>query len=158
MYLNLLYRALKLDVNTRRVQAFAKRLLQTAAMSDPPLAIGILCLVRELEATFPNIRAMINQAEEDDEEEKYVDVRSDDGEDGSLGPVSPDLERFRYDGRKRDPIYSNADRSCLWELVSQEIRRDLLTVGPKRTIRPHFPFSHQCIYDIVLKLMKCFTT
>jgi ribosome biogenesis protein MAK21 len=26
--------------------------------------------------------------------------------------------KVAYDGRKRDPEHSNADKSCLWELVS----------------------------------------
>jgi hypothetical protein len=36
-------------------------------------------------------------------------------------------EKDQYDGRKRDPSYAHADKSCLWELVStlwSRARRD----------------------------------
>jgi len=29
-----------------------------------------------------------------------------------------------YDGRKRDPEFSNADKSCLWEIVSAFLSLD----------------------------------
>jgi len=35
---------------------------------------------------------------------------------GELSEVN--AKRTAYDGRKRNPEYSNAERSCLWELVS----------------------------------------
>jgi ribosome biogenesis protein MAK21 len=117
MYLNLLHRALKADLNSRRVQAFAKRLLQVASLSSPPFAIGIICVIRALESQFPSIRTMINSPEEDDEEEHYVDVDSDAA--GEMATDAPaDSSRPRYDGRKRDPAFTNADRSCLWDIIA----------------------------------------
>lgn len=50
---------------------------------------------------------------EDDEEEHFEDVEEDDA------PKKEDNKpsRVEYDGRKRDPRFSNAEKSCLWELV-----------------------------------------
>lgn len=58
----------------------------------------------------PGLKVMLNTPEEDDEEEHFVD----EPEEGENKPVKKVLE---YDGRKRDPRFSNAEKSCLWELV-----------------------------------------
>lgn len=121
MYLNLLYRSLKSDVSIKRVKAFVKRLLQIVARHEPSFACGVLYLVGELQPTFPGIKAMLDQPEEsvEGEEEVFKDV---DGEtDEGQGKQSRSKGTYAlptiYDPRKRDPEYSNADRSCLWELV-----------------------------------------
>lgn len=130
LYLNLLFRALKSDLNIKRVKAFAKRLLQIITLHQPPFVCGVLYLLRELEATFPGLTSMITDPEEADEldEEVFRDVPEADA-------VASEPERLRqslmhpdrvpkpaqkegmYDGRKRDPEHSNAEKSCLWELV-----------------------------------------
>lgn len=97
LYLNLLLRALKNDVDNRRVKAFAKRMLQITGLHQPAFACGLLYVVGHLRETFPDISTLIDEAEE-------VDEAAD--------------EKQKYDGRKRDPEYSNANRSCLWEVVS----------------------------------------
>jgi ribosome biogenesis protein MAK21 len=134
LYLNLLFRALKSDLNAKRVKAFAKRLLQVITLHQPPFICGVLYLLRELEGIFPGLTSLLTDPEEQDEmdEEVFRDVpeANDDvlvnnkipGDnhihpDRLLGSV-PKRENF-YDGRKRDPEHSNADKSCLWELVSQ---------------------------------------
>ncbi|KAK5167967.1 RNA-binding ribosome biosynthesis protein mak21 [Saxophila tyrrhenica] len=120
MYLNLLYKSLKADLNAKRVQAFVKRLLQTLTMHEPPFICGVLYLISELEGTFPSIRSMITEAEVDDEdeEEHFVDVPED--ADGSA-PVQAAAPKpgsgNRYDPRKRDPDHAHADRSCLWDVL-----------------------------------------
>lgn len=99
LYLNLLLRALKNDVDSRRVKAFAKRMLQIASLHQPAFACGLLYVVGHLRESFPDLSTLVQEPEEsifDDEDE----------------------ERPVYDGRKRDPEYSNANRSCLWEVVS----------------------------------------
>ena len=128
MYLNLLFRALKNDVDVRRVKAFVKRMLQIATLHQPPFICGILFLVVELETTFPDLKALLNEPEfdDDDEEEYYRDV-PEEGEDqkkedekkaaDEAKKQQQQQQRAVYDGRKRDPSYSNAQNSCLWELV-----------------------------------------
>ena len=63
LYLNLLYKSLKADLNAERVQAFIKRLLQTITMHEVSFVCGVLYLVSELEGTFPSIKTMITQPE-----------------------------------------------------------------------------------------------
>lgn len=99
LYLNLLLRALKNDVDVRRVKAFAKRMLQIASLHQPPFVCGLLYVLSYLRKTFPDLQTLIQEPEE------------------SIFDDEPAEKRPVYDGRKRDPEYSNAQRSCLWEMV-----------------------------------------
>ncbi|KAK2002872.1 CBF/Mak21 family protein [Colletotrichum falcatum] len=110
LYLNLLLRSLKADVDTRRIKAFAKRMLQILNMHQPAFACGLLYVVFQLRMQFPDLRALLEEPEENDIEE-------------TTGQVV-DHEQNRtisrgnaYDGRKRNPEHSNAQNSCLWEIV-----------------------------------------
>jgi len=124
LYLNLLFRALRSDLNIKRVKAFAKRLLQIITLHQPPFVCGVLYLIRELEGTFPGLKTLFTEPEFDDEEGEEV-IR-DVPEEGDEAPVEKTKGvSERYDGRKRDPEHSNADKSCLWECVSlQESKYD----------------------------------
>ncbi len=118
LYLNLLYRALRSDLNVKRVKAFAKRILGVMTLHQPPFICGILYLLRELETTFPELKSLLNDPEEnDDDEEVFCDVVENGA--GSMLQEQHDRRshKISYDGRKRDPEHSNADKSCLWELV-----------------------------------------
>lgn len=124
LYLNLLFKALKSDLNIKRVKAFVKRMLQVATLHQPPFICGVLYLLKELEATFPGLKSLLVDAEESEDagEEVFRDV-PEEAADASLEPSrSNPSEGVRpsriYDGRKRDPEHSNADQSCLWESVS----------------------------------------
>jgi ribosome biogenesis protein MAK21 len=124
LYLNLVFRALKADINIKRVKAFVKRLLQIISLHDPPFICGVMYLVRELESIFPGLRSLFNDPEDDDEddEEVFRDV-PEEGELAIDAPVRRTTSISKpvsqsYDGRKRDPEHSNADKTCLWESVS----------------------------------------
>ncbi|KAF2484293.1 CBF/Mak21 family-domain-containing protein [Neohortaea acidophila] len=120
MYLNLLYKSLKTDLNAKRVQAFVKRLLQIITVHDPPFVCGVLYLVSELEKVFPSVRTMMSEAEvdDDDEEEHFADVIEDDEGNQTMPTTQPRaIDQHRYDPRKRDPEHARADRSCLWEIL-----------------------------------------
>lgn len=130
LYLNVLFKALRSDLSIKRVKAFAKRLLQVAAMHQAPFAVGVLYLLRELEGVFPTLKTFVDEPEADDsdEAENFQDVQEDtdgeqspqklaNGHSAGVGGKTPKLDS-RYDPRKRDPQFSNADKSCLWELVS----------------------------------------
>ncbi|WKT38767.1 CCAAT-binding factor [Fusarium oxysporum f. sp. vasinfectum] len=99
LYLNLLLRALKNDVDSRRVKAFAKRMLQVSGLHQPSFTCGLLYLVGHLRESFPDLSTLLEEPEE------------------SIFDDEPANEKQRYDGRKRDPEYSNANRSCLWEMI-----------------------------------------
>jgi len=123
MYLNLVYRALRADLQIKRVEAFAKRLLQVVAMHQPPFACAVIYLLRELEGVFPNLQSFLVQPEEDDsdDEEDFHDVGDDREVDqparaAAIQAMAAQKSQF-YDGRKREPEYSNAEKSCLWEIV-----------------------------------------
>ena len=117
LYLNLLFRAMRSDLNVKLVKAFAKRLLQVVAMHQPSFTCGTLYLLRELEGVFANLETFIDQAEvdSDEEEEDFRDVQEQ--LDAEPSPRKTNKLASRYDGRKRDPEYSNADRSTLWEVT-----------------------------------------
>lgn len=118
LYLNLLYKSLKADLNAKRVQAFVKRLLQVITMHEVSFVCGVLYLVSELEGTFPSIKTMIREPQynEEDEEEHFVDV-PEEGEEQPAQNALPKLNTVHYDARKRDPEHAHAERSCLWDLL-----------------------------------------
>jgi ribosome biogenesis protein MAK21 len=124
LYLNLLYKGLKDDLNLKRVKAFVKRLLQILTLHQPPFICGVFFLIQELEKTFPALRMMVEQAEEDEsDEEVFKDVPDKEDAEATTqadadGATPKYNSRHLYDPRKRDPQHSNADNSCLWELVS----------------------------------------
>ncbi|KAK1952072.1 CBF/Mak21 family protein [Colletotrichum sublineola] len=110
LYLNLLLRSLKADVDTRRIKAFAKRMLQILNMHQPAFACGLLYVVFQLRIQFPDFRALLEEPEENDIEEATGQaVDQEQNITISKGAA--------YDGRKRNPEYSNAQNSCLWEIV-----------------------------------------
>ncbi|KGO73504.1 CCAAT-binding factor [Penicillium italicum] len=120
LYLNLLYKSLKNDLNVRRVKAFVKRLVQVLGMHQPSFICGVFFMIRELEKTFTGLSSLVDQPEEndDDDEEVFRDVLDEDDEQPELAPVVEAKKHNNvYDPRKRDPEHSNADRSCLWELL-----------------------------------------
>ncbi|KAL8827237.1 MAG: hypothetical protein Q9191_003307 [Dirinaria sp. TL-2023a] len=128
LYLNLLFKALRSDLNTKRVKAFIKRLFQVAPMHQAPFACASIYLVRELETIFPDLKPFLDQLEEaeSDVEETFHDVPEDDdawnqeltSRQETDGVVSKSARmQSLYDGRKRDPQHSNADKSCFWELT-----------------------------------------
>ncbi|KXJ89190.1 CBF/Mak21 family-domain-containing protein [Microdochium bolleyi] len=118
LFLNLLYRSLKADVDVRRVKAFVKRMLQILNLHQPSFVCGVLYLIIELCVDFPDLKTLLNEPEEHDVSNAMDETATpqqsaaDDGLD-SEGVKSETM----YDGRKRDPEYSNAHRSCLWELL-----------------------------------------
>ena len=127
MLLNLLFKALRSDTNQKRVMAFIKRLLQVAGLHQPPFVCGVLYLVHELKKVSAIITTLLDRPEEYEveDDEVFQDVRDEDEE--VKGPTADGANAVRredhhtrlplYDGRKRDPEHSHADRSCLWELV-----------------------------------------
>lgn len=120
LYLNLLYKALKNDLDVRRVKAFVKRLVQVLGMHQPSFICGVFYLIRELEKTFTGLQSLFDQPEdnESDGEEVFRDVPDEDDEQPEPTPAEIKSKPSNgYDPRKRDPVHSNADKACLWELV-----------------------------------------
>ncbi|KAH8158714.1 hypothetical protein CIB48_g9527 [Xylaria polymorpha] len=117
LYLNLLYRSLKGDVDVRRVKAFVKRMLQVINLHQPSFVCGIIYLAIELSAAFPDLKTLLSVPEENDVEETTLHMASDASLDNAVDGMQAAKIMNAYDGRKRDPEYSNAHLSCLWELL-----------------------------------------
>jgi ribosome biogenesis protein MAK21 len=117
MYLNLLHRALKADLNTRRVKAFVKRILQILSLHEPSFICGAFFLLKDLEPSFPGLTSLIDQPEDGDEEEEvFKDVDTEDQHPQPPSGLNGASDATRYDGHKRAPEHANADRSCAWEV------------------------------------------
>ncbi|KAJ9505795.1 hypothetical protein QJQ45_006511 [Haematococcus lacustris] len=64
MFLSLLFKAMRVDVSTKRCAAFSKRLLQTAVLAPPAFACGSLLLVSEVLKAQPALWAGVLQPED----------------------------------------------------------------------------------------------
>ena len=117
LYVNLLHRAMRTDLDIRRVKAFVKRVMQIVPMHQPPFACAVLYMLKDLEGIFPSLQSFIDQPEAGDEEEAFRDVHDHAINDGQDSTGNSEVAQG-YDGRKRDPQFSQAEKSCLWELVS----------------------------------------
>ncbi|KAI1961868.1 RNA-binding ribosome biosynthesis protein mak21 [Ophidiomyces ophidiicola] len=121
LYLNLLYKTLSSDRNLRRIKAFVKRLVQILTLHYPSFICGVFYLIRELETVFPGLSTSIDLPEnhEDDIQEFFRDVPEHDASGSGKEQTPPRVTKKEslYDCRKRDPNESNAEKSCLWELL-----------------------------------------
>ncbi|KAJ5279776.1 hypothetical protein N7478_005148 [Penicillium angulare] len=120
LYLNLLFKALKNDLNVRRIKAFVKRIVQVLGLHQPSFVCGVFYLIRELETTFPSLSSLFDQpqANDSDDEEVFRDVPDEDDEEPTPVVESKVPKQTNiYDPRKRDPEHSNADQTCLWEIL-----------------------------------------
>jgi ribosome biogenesis protein MAK21 len=149
LYLNLLFKALKNDVNARRVKAFVKRIVQVLGLHQPSFVCGVFYLLRELEKSFASIQTLYDQPEENesDDEEVFKDVPDEDDEQPEqavTAETKPRKPSNGYDPRKRDPEHSNADRTCLWELVrASPYARSLYRLNEHRLTTVQLPYlSH----------------
>ena len=116
LYLNLLHRALKADLNQKRVKAFAKRILQILSLHEPSFVCGAFFLIQDLTKTFPSLATMLDQPEdhEEDEVEHFRDV---DAEPTTTSPDTTTKAQTIYNPTKRDPSYSLAETSALWDIL-----------------------------------------
>lgn len=145
MYLNLLFKALKVDASLPRVMAFVKRLLQMLSLHQPPFICGALYLLGELFETTPGLRRMLIEPE-DDGEEHFVDA---DAKPKAAEAESSASAATAYDGKKREPMYAHAETSCLWELVpfldhfhpSVSLQASQLLTGQPITGSPDISFN-----------------
>ncbi|CAH9118594.1 unnamed protein product [Cuscuta europaea] len=81
MFIGLLLRAMKNDINLKRVAAFAKRLLQVSIQQQPQYACGGLFLLSEVLKERPPIWNMMLQLDSvDDDLEHFEDVKEDENQ------------------------------------------------------------------------------
>ncbi|GAV61402.1 CBF domain-containing protein [Cephalotus follicularis] len=78
MFIGLVLRAMKSDINLKRVAAFSKRLLQVALQQPPQYACGCLFLLSEVLKARPPLWNMMLQNESVDEDlERFEDIMED---------------------------------------------------------------------------------
>ncbi|KAK9368904.1 CBF/Mak21 family-domain-containing protein [Lipomyces kononenkoae] len=121
LYLNLVFKALKNDVNAERVKAFAKRMMQVAAETENVgFCAGVIYLLSEVEKGAPYIRSLVTDPPDtgasDNEDFKDVPDEGDDANRESRPLTSP-ISVPQYDGKTHDPMQANASATCLWELL-----------------------------------------
>ncbi|NXE11626.1 CEBPZ protein, partial [Lophotis ruficrista] len=138
MFLNLVYKSLKADVVLRRVKAFVKRLLQVTCGQMPPFICGTLYLLSELLKVKPELRVLLqdhgewddeecfkDQEEAEEDEEKFVDADKEvEGEEGSAteNSAKPNgsnstaswVHHLNMGGRKTEASYDPMHRSPLY--------------------------------------------
>ncbi|RYP15808.1 hypothetical protein DL765_005477 [Monosporascus sp. GIB2] len=104
LYLNLLYRSLKADVDVRRVKAFVKRMLQVLSLHQPSFVCGIIYLVIELSAAFADLRTLLTEPEEIDLDESLPEIGMTgtlpEGKDAHAAPLSLGIDKFVYRNAK----------------------------------------------------------
>lgn len=131
MYLNLLFKSVKNDSDLNRRKAFVKRLIQVLGFMQPDFICGGLVLLGQLFKFDLNLRLMLTQSEEDEDDlEKFDDVEVESDGEGNVIQVMKQDEtsndkggldlsgnKLKYDGKKREPKYSGAEKTSLWELL-----------------------------------------
>ncbi|GAA5860227.1 hypothetical protein JCM8547_003436 [Rhodosporidiobolus lusitaniae] len=111
LYLNLVFRATKADKDSSRVAAFVKRLLQVLVGMETTFVLGALFVVGELLATVNGLRELLTVPEADRAVVPAIKAakETDEGEKKEFSTA--------YDGKKREPKFANALKSCLWEIT-----------------------------------------
>ncbi|CAD5194896.1 unnamed protein product [Musa acuminata subsp. malaccensis] len=100
MFLGLLVKAMKNDLNMKRVAAISKRLLQVALQRPPQYACGCLFILSEVLKAKPPLWAVILQNETaDDDIEHFVDV-PEDPEDLASGSIVSQHDKNSHEYEK----------------------------------------------------------
>ncbi|KAL9228490.1 hypothetical protein vseg_004067 [Gypsophila vaccaria] len=99
MFIGVLLRAMKNDINIKRVAAFGKRVLQVALQQPPQYACGCLFLLSEVLKGRPPLWNMAIQNEANDEDIEHFEDAPDDTED-ELGDSTkiPEITSVKADG------------------------------------------------------------
>ncbi|KAE8271194.1 hypothetical protein A4X09_0g1164 [Tilletia walkeri] len=134
MYLNLLFRSMKVDAlapkqedvdgedsQAERLKAFSKRLVQVLGHHQPPFVCGALFMLGELSKLSGAIRGMLTVAVELPSPLTGENGSEAEDEDGAAALTAKKVDGGQhpntYDGLKRDPRYAHAGATCLWELL-----------------------------------------
>ncbi|AOW04103.1 CBF/Mak21 family-domain-containing protein [Yarrowia lipolytica] len=124
LYLNLLFKSIKADTNVQRVQAFAKRMVQVAlGWLKTGSVVGMVYLLGEVRKISGGVEALSNVSTG---LEEFTDVKEEE-DDGLMVNIdtskksvdsgeSQTHKEDSYDGKKRDPLFANANTTSLYEL------------------------------------------
>lgn len=111
IYLNLLFKSLKEDINKGRVMAFVKRICQIClSWLNVGTISGMLFLLIELERAVPDLRNLfLNTPMDELINNKH---ETDEGSEQN----QPVEKKLPYDPKKRDPQFAHAENASLWEI------------------------------------------
>ena len=104
MYLNLLHKAIDADSSIERVGAFLRRIVQACNEGRVPFICGGLFLVGQVLQGRKELMAMLKIDEES--------IRIDDCE-----KPEETVNSVTYDWKKREPEFTNALKTLMWELI-----------------------------------------
>ncbi|PPS15049.1 hypothetical protein GOBAR_AA05528 [Gossypium barbadense] len=166
MFIGLLLRAMKSDVNLKRVSAFSKRILQVALQQPPQYACGCLFLISEVLKARPQLWNMMLQNESVDEDlEHFEDIVEETASEPSLASKKEENNHDICGGEAANSdSYSSEDEGVLpssysdddisedeKELFIRETPKDQhhqepkiisnqnALTSPKSTAKPFFP-------------------
>ena len=142
LFLNLLFKALKVDRSRSRTMAVVKRLLQVAHYQSSAFVVGSLYLVGQLIQLTPDLKRLLFQVPSAG---WLAEMTAEDGGEESQAEAEARPEKKQpaqvYDGRKREPEFAGAAQSCLWELVRtfhESIQFELTPTREKVSLARHF--------------------
>ncbi|KAJ7521119.1 hypothetical protein O6H91_19G038900 [Diphasiastrum complanatum] len=107
MFLSLVFKAMKSDIDSKRIAAFAKRLMQVALQQPPEFVCGSLILISELLKARPPLWDAVLLPALDDDTEHFLDVE--DFENESAVQKNPELLRITTMITEPDGIRSGDD-------------------------------------------------
>ena len=118
LFLELVYNALKNDHSLTRVMASIKRLLQNAIHAETNVSIAVLIFLNKLSQNVSGLNQLlknnfVNDFGDDEEDDENKDLANG----GDQKDESDLKDNGGYDYFKRDPLFSKADTSLLWELT-----------------------------------------
>ncbi|ODQ69046.1 hypothetical protein LIPSTDRAFT_42570, partial [Lipomyces starkeyi NRRL Y-11557] len=123
LYLNLVFKAVKSDINAERVKAFAKRMMQIATETqNVGFCAGVIYLLSEVEKAAPYLRSLVTDPPDTggSDIEVFKDIPDEDEDDDrkrESWTLSKPVSGPEYDGKTHDPTHANASATCLWELL-----------------------------------------
>ncbi|KAG5380879.1 hypothetical protein IGI04_028721 [Brassica rapa subsp. trilocularis] len=129
MFIGLLLRAMKNDINIKRVAAFSKRILQVALQQPPQYACGCLFLLSEVLKSRPPLWNMVVQREsvvEEEDVEHFEDAKDED----DIDPIKEaekeknDVEEDKITSKDDDDDDSSDDEEALAVRQSDEEEDD----------------------------------
>ena len=114
LFLNLLYRSMKSDVEERRVMAFVKRLLQVCCGMGAGFVCGSLYLVSEVLEKHGGVRVLMKQGDlgPDEEEEHFEDVKEDEEQEEGKEQEEEEEESKKERASKDDKAKVNGRPFC----------------------------------------------
>uniref|UniRef100_A0A803PCQ3 CCAAT-binding factor domain-containing protein n=1 Tax=Cannabis sativa TaxID=3483 RepID=A0A803PCQ3_CANSA len=110
MFIGLLLRAMKSDVNLKRVAAFAKRVMQVALQQPPQYACGCLFLLSEVLKARPPLWNLVlqNESTEEEEVEHFKDIVEEEP-DKKPTPPSETQEKKADNVKSTDTSFADSD-------------------------------------------------